>query len=347
MSELILDSQAYKHNLNLISSHIALHGSKAELAAVLKDNAYGHGLAQIADLAKQSGIKSVFVKNYAEAMGIKDKFPSITALYGLPQGDFPSNVMFVINDRDSISALPRGTKVELKVNTGMNRNGIESSRLNEFVELILSHGLELVGVFCHNGYGDDENDEFYRTQERFSEVKERVRGLSATLGFACPRFHSLSSSGAVRVASEGAIDDDLVRVGIAGYGYLEAEFDNPIAPKLKPIASLWADRVSTRFLKKGERIGYSGCSQLEADSVISTYDVGYGDGFFRASEHHSVHTAAGYKILPRSSMDCFSCLCDEERICVFDDARSVARSFGTISYEILTHLSPSIKRTII
>lgn len=347
MSELILNSSFYKHNLNIISSHIALNGSKAELAAVLKDNAYGHGLAQMSDLARESGIKSVFVKNYAEAMEIKDKFPHITALYGLPQGDFPSNVMFVINDRASIMALPSGTKVELKVNTGMNRNGIEISQLEEFIELILAHGLELFGVFCHNGYGDDGNDEFYRTQERFSEVRERVKELSIKRGFKLPRFHSLSSSGVVRMAGEGAIEDDLVRVGIAGYGYLEAEFENTIASQLKPIASLFADRVSTRFLKKGERIGYSGCSRLEADSVISTYDIGYGDGFFRVSERHSIYTAAGYKILPRSSMDCFSCLCDKERICVFDNVRGIAEGFGSISYEILTHLSPSIKRTII
>ncbi|HCD73266.1 MAG TPA: alanine racemase, partial [Helicobacter sp.] len=64
-------------------------------------------------------------------------------------------------------------------------------------------------------------------------------------------------------------------------------------------------------------------------------------------EQHKVHTAKGYQILPRLSMDCFSCLCDEPRICVFDDVSELAKAFGTISYEILTHLSPSIKRTII
>lgn len=130
MSELILNSRAYKHNLDLISSHI---GANTELAFVLKDNAYGHGLEQMSDLAQSCGIKSVFVKNYAEAMAVSSKFSLVTAFYGLPQGEFPPNIAFVINHRDAISALPQGTKVELKVNTGMNRNGMESSQAQAYV----------------------------------------------------------------------------------------------------------------------------------------------------------------------------------------------------------------------
>ena len=108
MSEIIIDSQSYKHNLNLISSHI---GTSTELAIVLKDNAYGHGLEQISTLAREYGIKSVFVKNYAEAMQIKDDFPCITALYGMPQGTFPPHIAFVINHKEHISILPKGTNV--------------------------------------------------------------------------------------------------------------------------------------------------------------------------------------------------------------------------------------------
>lgn len=344
MSELILNSQAYKHNLKLITSHI---GSQVEIALVLKDNAYGHGLQQMSNLAQQNGIKSVFVKNYAEAMAISDKFPLITAFYGLPEGKFPSNIAFVVNHEHSISALPAGTKVELKVNAGMNRNGIESGRVREFIELILSQKLELIGVFSHNGYGDDCDDEFDHTQNRFAQIKSEVKALSQKLGFPLPRFHSLSSSGAVRVAMKGRITDDLVRVGIAAYGYLEVAFPNPLTDKLQKVASLWADRVSERTLGKGSRIGYSGCTTLDSEAVVGTYDVGYGDGFFRVSENDEVYTAEGYRILPRSSMDCFSCLCAKPRICVFEDANVVAKAFDVSNYEVLTHLSPAIKRTII
>nr|WP_317404494.1 alanine racemase [uncultured Helicobacter sp.] len=348
MAEIILDSKAYKHNLNLISSHIGSHSSSnVELAAVLKDNAYGHGLKEIASIAAEYGIKSVFVKNHNEAMQVCELFPQVTALYGMPQGDFAKNIAFVIHDKEHISALPKGTKVELKVNAGMNRNGIQPSELQSFIKDILQKGLELIGVFSHNGYGDDLDSAFFDTQSNFALIKQEVLHLSQKYGFAPPRFHSLSTSGAIRVASESGITDDLVRIGIGAYGYLDVSFKNPISAKLQKVASLYADRVSTRFLDKGERVGYSGCTTLESPQVISTYDIGYGDGFFRVSEHHKVHTANGLQILPRSSMDCFSCFCDEPRICVFKDVSELAKAFGTISYEILTHLSPSIKRTII
>lgn len=350
MSELIINSKHFKHNLHIIDSHINSFekSHKVEIALVLKDNAYGHGLEQIAQLAAMNGVKSVFVKNYDEAMRICDYFPSITAFYGMPNGDFPKHITFVVNHFDHITTLPRGTKVELKVNAGMNRNGVETHEVESYIKAILAHGLELVGVFSHNGYGDDVGNNFDITQRNFDSVKAQVKDLSKTLGFALPRFHSLSSSGAVRVASsKEGIDDDLVRIGIAAYGYLEAAFEEEISSQLKKVASLYADRVSTRILRAGDRIGYSGCTQIQNECVVSTYDIGYGDGFFRVGEGREVSTAQGYKILPRSSMDCFSCMCDMPRICVFDDVSAIARAFGTISYEILTHLSPFIKRTII
>lgn len=348
MAEITLSSQAYKHNFHLISSYIRANVSTdVQIAAVLKDNAYGHGLEQMAALAKACGIKNVFVKNYAEAMRVRDDFAYITALYGMPDGDFPPHIAFVINQYAQITALPKGCKVELKVNTGMNRNGIQIEQIESYIHAILERGLELVGIFSHNGYGDDNDIAFTHTQECFESVKSQVRTLAKTYGFALPRFHSLSSSGAIRQAMIGDINDDLVRIGIALYGYLDVAFDNPISDKLQKVAALYADRITTRTLPKGSRIGYSGCTRLESQSIVSTYDIGYGDGFFRVGENDRIYTADGHQILPRMSMDCFSCMCDDDRICVFNDVSAIAKAFGTISYEILTHLAPTIKRTII
>lgn len=344
MAHITLSHKAYKHNFNLISSYI---GSNVEIAAVLKDNAYGHGLEQISAFARECGIQSVFVKNYSEALRVSEDFAHITALYGMPEGKFSPHIAFVVNQKEHIYALKKGTKVELKVNAGMNRNGVESKELEDFILAILKQGLELVGVFCHNGYGDEKDRAFYETQNTFASIKTHIKALSLKYGFKLPRFHSLSSSGAIALAGEGGISDDLVRIGIALYGYLDVAFANPISAQLQKVAALYADRVSTRYLKKGARIGYSGCTTLQDSSQISTYDIGYGDGFFRVSEDHKVYTAKGYQILPRSSMDCFSCLCSEPQICVFDDANVIARAFHTISYEVLTHLSPNLKRIII
>ncbi|PAF41836.1 alanine racemase [Helicobacter sp. 11S03491-1] len=341
MAEILIDSKKFKNNLDTIVSHIK---DKNKLALVLKDNAYGHGLEQIAPLAYAYGIKSVFVKNEFEALKIANFFDHITILYGNLSPNAPKNIHITINSLKTLENLEKNQSVELKVNTGMNRNGISPKDLGLFIEKIQSKNLNLLGVFTHNGYGDVEKQDFQEAQKRFCLIKEEVRYLCQKLSIPYPRFHSLSSSGTLRSAD---IKDDLVRVGIGAFGYLTNTFLLPIANSLKPIASLWADKICEQSLKKGAKIGYGGKSILQEDAIISTYDIGYGDGLFRLNEKHSLCTSEGYPILPVISMDCFSCISTQEKVCVFDDASHIAKIFDTIPYEVLTSLSPFIKRSII
>lgn len=343
MSEIIINSKKFKDNLDIITQHI---GDKNKLALVMKDNAYGHGLEEIATLACAYGIKSVFVKNELEALKISHLFEHITVLYGPISNNSPSSIHSSINSLENLKHLQPSRCVELKVNTGMNRNGIPREKLGMFIDEILKKELVLLGVFTHNGYGDlNDGEDFEEAQKIFLEVKEEVRYLSEKMSFKLPRFHSLSSSGTLRSHN---IEDDLVRVGIAAYGYLGNTFDIPVSKKLSPVASLWADKICTQDLKKGSKIGYGGKSILEKDSIISTYDIGYGDGLFRLNGNKpSIKTTDGHTILPVTSMDCFSCESDQDRLCVFDDATQIANAFDTIAYEVLTSLSPFIKRTVI
>lgn len=340
MAKLLIHSSFFKHNLDLISSHI---GSKNKLALVLKDNAYGHGIKEIAKLAKEYGIKNVFVKNEQEALQIHNDFEHITALYGNISPQSPLNICQTIHSLESLRSFSTQRKIELKFNTGMNRNGLEPNQVQEAIELILKNNLSLFGVFSHNGYGDDGGEKMQQQHQKSQEIKEHITHLSKTLGFPLPRFHFLSSSGALR---QDKIDEDLVRVGIAAYGYLCASI--PIAKDLKPIASLWAHQISSRTLEAGERLGYSGAGVMPSKDIISTYDLGYGDGLFRINEHHQQITCAnGEKILPRMSMDCFSCLSNQKEICVFKNAWSWAEKFDTTPYEILVKLSPFIPRELV
>lgn len=340
MAKLLIHSSHFKYNLDLIASHI---NAKDKLALVLKDNAYGHGIKEIATLAQEYGIKSVFVKNQTEALQIKDFFEHITALYGNITPSAPLNIYQSIHSLKTLEEIPAHRPIELKINTGMNRNGIECHQVQEAITLILKRKLKLIGVFSHNGYGDDGGEEMQSQHQKSLEVKEIIKHLSQTLGFPLPRFHFLSSSGALR---QKEVQEDLIRIGIASYGYLTAPL--PIAHQLKPIASLWASQISTRILQHGERLGYSGSGIMPQKGVVSTYDLGYGDGLFRLNENHSkLYCADGEEILPRMSMDCFSCLSPKEEICVFKNAWEWAKTFNTTPYEILVKLSPFIQREII
>ena len=80
---------------------------------------------------------------------------------------------------------------------------------------------------------------------------------------------------------------------------------------------------------------------------ISTYDVGYGDGFLRINENQDYYTPNGSKILGRVSMDSMSIDCIDDEICLFDDVKELAKIHNTIYYEILTSLKPSISKEII
>ncbi len=340
MAKLLIHSAFFKHNLDVISQHL---GTKEKLAIVLKDNAYGHGIKEIATLAREYGIKSAFVKNEQEALQISQDFEHITALYGEISPNAPQNIYQSIHSLQALKTLTPHRKIELKFNTGMNRNGLEERELREAIDLVLKRDLELVGVFSHNGYSDEGGEAMQNQHQKSQEIKEQITHLAKTLGFPLPRFHFLNSSGALR---QTEIQEDLVRIGIAAYGYLCSPLS--IAKDLKPIASLWANQISKRKLAQGEKLGYDGMGIMPQDGVVSTYDLGYGDGLFRLSEtHKKLYCANGELILPRISMDCFSCLSQEEEICVFQDVKEWAKVFHTIPYEILVKLSPFIPRVVI
>ena len=359
MAYIRLDSKAFFHNLTAITNELSKACSTTpNLALVLKDNAYGHGLEQIAHLAKQAGIESVFVKNYAEALSIAQLFGTITALYGEIPPNAPSNIWASIPSLQALQSCATAHKnahqtrnIELKVNIGMNRNGIASDELDCALSLLeKARHIRLAGVFGHNGYGDNDDESFFTSVQAFREITNKVRKWCEARNYPAPRFHSLSTSGALRLTDSAHSTlpqdlGDLVRIGIGAYGYHTSEL--PLHIELKPIASLWARKISSLALKKGDRIGYGGVSVVEKDGVFSTYDVGYGDGLFRIDSRQNLTCASGEKILPVMSMDCFSCQSEREEICVFDDVSAWAWAFHTIPYVILTHLSPTLKRVVV
>ena len=333
MAYITIDQKNLYHNLN----QIALKTSSLDkIAVVLKDNAYGHGLDIISKLCSSYGVKHAVVKNIQEAKQIKHLFSSVLVLNDDIIKD--DKISFAINSLSDISKAQPNSKVELKVDTGMHRNGILVDELKEALELIMKYDLNLVGVMTHFRSADELSSEFFWQKKTFENVKKVVKQN----GFKDVRFHSFNSASLLR---SNSFDEDIVRVGIALYGYneLPAIYDKFI---LKPVMRLYAKRVSTKKLLKGQRVGYGGSFIAPKDMEISTYDLGYGDGWCRAVDK-SVVIADGYEILGRVSMDFISLATREDEVCIFDDAQKVARQLQTIPYEIFTSLSSNIDRKII
>jgi len=334
MATILINKDNFYHNLNQIALKT---GSIEKIAMVLKDNAYGHGLELMGELASKFGVCHAVVKNIEEAARIRPLFKTVLVLKDRAIAD--EVYTFAVNTLSDIENAQKGAKIELKVDTGMHRNGTAIDEVDTALKQIEKRGLELVGVMTHFRSADEMGSEFFWQQKQFDFVKEKVRSA----GFENVRFHSHNSAALLRTQN---FTEDLVRVGIAAYGYneLPPPFESVM---LKPVMTLMAEKVASRRLAKGERVGYGGDFTAPKEMKISTYNLGYGDGWPRGESSNAYMTAEGLPVLGRVSMDFIALESVKELVLIMDDAQKAAKHFGTISYEMTTALSGKIKRIVV
>jgi len=340
MSFIRLDSHAFAHNIATVQALVPTE----KIAIVLKDNAYGHGLAEMASLAVQNGIRHAVVRTVAEAESISGSFETVLILAEIPREKPADCIEVAVNSLEEIAKVPEGTAIHLKVDPGMHRNGIEPSELETALQKIKNSGLRLTGLFSHSRSGDELSSELFWQYKNFLEIKARCETLCTELGMALPLFHFANSPTLLRFGETVAFDR--VRIGIAAYGYIDAE---PLMrnPDLRPVLSLWGERIVSRKLRKGQRVGYGGAGMMSRDGVVGTYDLGYADGLFRHDGSVPFHLDAETEVVGKVSMDNLALNRNDAQVCVLADAHVWARRFGTITYEVLAKLSPRIPREIV
>ncbi|MEA1916037.1 MAG: alanine racemase [Campylobacterota bacterium] len=333
MGYIKLNKEAFFDNLDYFSSLC----TKDKLCIALKDNAYGHGIYEVASMCSEYGIKHVFVRDLNEAEIVKEfEFESLLVLYEIPKVRDDSLIV-AINSLEDLHVIPNGSKIELKIDTGMNRNGIVVDEVDDATNLIVKKELVLNGIFTHFCCADEDNSITKEQEELFlttiAKVKSRV---SSTCRVHCANTHGVFKVDMSRY--------DLARVGIGAYGYIY--FEN--IKNLKPVLSLHANKITTKNVTKGEHIGYGSSSFIASNNmIISNYDVGYGDGFIRLDENKCATIADGRAILGRVSMDSLFVEGSDEEICIFNDVKRLSIVHSTITYEILTILNSNIKRFIV
>lgn len=334
MSYIELNKSSFFNNLDIIAQKTA---DKAKISLVLKDNAYGHGLLEIAKMAQEYGISKAVVRRESEAEQIKAFFDHILILSASFPVANPEDYSYTVNALSDIPKFPANCRVELKVDTGMHRNGIAMGELEEAFKMIEAGQLNLEAVFTHYRSSDAMSAEWFWQKKNFEEVKKRSLAYKKDL-----RFHSYNSASLFRSSQ---CDEDMVRVGIAAYGCLQMEkgFEET---GLKPVLSLYAEKISSRRLAKGERLGYNATFEADKEIDVTNYDIGYADGLMR-SLSNNYKTPEGYKLLGRVSMDNSTYTSSAETLLIFDDANKIAAYAGTIGYEVLTSLSPAIARRIV
>ncbi|MDF1879956.1 alanine racemase, partial [Sulfurimonas sp. MAG313] len=268
-----------------------------------------------------------------EALEIKEYFDYILILSPESSCRFLHNFVYTINSLESIIKFPSNCRVELKIDTGMHRNGINMHELSEAMTRIKKSSLNLEAIFTHYRSADTMNSEWFWQSKNFEAIKRSYPHL---------RTHSCNSAAIFR---ENNFNEDMVRIGIAAYGCLKMDkgFNET---GLQPVLSLIATKISSRTLQKGQSIGYNASFEAKEEMRVSNYDIGYSDGFPRMLSNVFI-SPDKFKLLGHVSMDNSSYACTDDELLIFNDANTIASEANTIAYEILTSLSVSLKRKIL
>jgi len=322
VATIYLNRQNFFYNLDKISS------INPNILAVIKDNAYGHGIFSISKLLKEYGIKKVCVRNNNEAEVIRGFFEEIL-IFNPNTARSYKNFSYAIN---SLSQLKknRHENIHLKIDTSMRRNGIMPSELNEALKIIKQKEFNLIGVFSHFCCSDELGCDTFIQYDTFLSLKEKIIKFCKENNLNIPYFHIANSTALNKLPDTL----DYVRPGIAMYGGIEG---------YKPVLSLVAKAVSVRELDRFEGVGYNKTFMALEKKKITTIDVGYADGipYFKNGCKLKNTNAIG-----KISMDYMSVEGEFKEVVVFDDVKEFVKNFDTITYDILVKLSPRIKRVI-
>jgi alanine racemase len=319
------------------------------LCAVVKADAYGHGMGPVAEAALAGGASWLAVATAGEAAELRRLGLDVPVLVmgALTQDELrvaiDAEADVVAWSEEVAEAAPR---VHVKLDTGMGRLGTRDREL----ALRLAARANTVGLMTHFATADELDDDLFNAQLK------AFRAFVDDVGRDDVIVHAANSAAALR---EHAAHFDMVRCGVAIYGLDPFQAD-PGAHGLEPALSLHSWLASVRRIEPGESVGYGRRWRAREPTWVGTVPVGYGDGWRRALTNDCDLLIGGrrHPLVGTVSMDNVTVdLGPDPRASVGDEvvligsqgderilAEEVARRMGTINYEVTTGLLPRIRR---
>jgi alanine racemase len=329
-SEIAIDLGALRRNVKTLVR--ALDG--AELWAVVKADAYGHGAVNCADAALAAGATTLCVATVPEALELRGEIPTARILVLGPTSSREvalardAGLALVVSAHD----IPEGVAVHVKLDTGMGRWGTSE---------LPSLSREVVGVMTHLATADSD-PEFARVQiERFREASDPLSHLTR---------HVANSAAALRLPEARF---DAARCGIALYG-LSPFGTDPAEDGLEPVLSWTSEIAQSKLLHAGESAGYGRRFVAERDTWIGIMPLGYADGFRRDFTGTEVRVAGERRrVVGAVSMDATAVELDRELppgtpVTIVGHGMPLeehARVADTITYELATRINTSPTRS--
>jgi alanine racemase len=362
----IIDISCIRHNIKQIRSRIG----KRKIMAIVKADAYGHGMITVSRHLERFGVEQLGVAFLEE--GVALRHAGITLPILVMGGILNTQIEHFIdfNLEITVSSLGKLEQVEkiaafkkttaaihLKIDTGMERVGVHSDSSNEFITRAAKcRHIAIKGIYSHLACADDPDSQMTRIQlERLKKSLEILKELSIPK----PVIH-LANSGAILHSPDTFLD--MVRPGIILYGIYPSQSCKKNILHLKPALSLKSKIVFFKVVKANRPISYGATWKTDHKTRVVTIPLGYGDGYRRALSNigQVLIGKKKYQVVGKVCMDQFmvniewdSAYNGDEVILIGTQGtekitvEQMAALADTIPYEILTGFNDRIPQTYI
>jgi alanine racemase len=340
----------------------------SKVMAIVKANAYGHGMIDCSHILEANGADFFGVAFTSEAILLRKSRITKDILVLVPPtddeiGDVVGNDLHVILNSMRINrllseyAIKSGKKVRahLFINTGMNRDGIRPEDAVAFAgEVNKLNGIEICGICTHFASSDDSNIDL--TLKQLEIFKRTIEELESE-GYRFDYIHAANSAGAIGFKDACF---NMIRPGIALFGYNTSRVNEGF--ELKPVMTLKSRVQKILEIKKGETVGYSLKYISPNDTRIATIPIGYGDGYpcRLTNQGECLINGSRFKIIGSVCMDQLMVEIGGSQVQEGDEvifigkqggesisAVDLAHIVGTIPYEILTGITERVPRVIV
>jgi len=368
-----VSKSALLHNVKVFRKSV---GKNVKLAAVVKANAYGHDLAKVVPILKNK-VDVFAVDNIDEALIVRCLDISTPVLIlgytTLVNVHLPieNDISFVVSNLETLKKiislkLKKPAKIHLKIETGLNRQGVKNKDLSGFLRFIRIHKNQIIleGVYTHFANIEDTLDPSF-AMEQFSKFKRALKIVKLE-GFNPPQVHAAASAGTLLYPETHF---SMVRVGFGIYGWwmsietrvsILAQKRNII---LKPVLTWKSLIAQIKQINVGESVGYGQTWFAARKTKVAVVPVGYSDGYDRKlSNIGRVIVKGRYaNVIGRVAMNMIMIdvtdipgveLEDEVALLGNKDGLKVsadewAKKIGTINYEVVSRINPLLPRIIV
>ncbi|MBV8170705.1 MAG: alanine racemase [Candidatus Eremiobacteraeota bacterium] len=337
---------------------LAAKAAPAALCAVVKSNAYGHGMVPVAQALADAQIPGLRLGVFTieEAFGLRGHGISLPIFVVGPVGRenlaeaAAENIeLALLDERDCEAFAAARVAAHLKVESGTNRFGVAAARAPQALERCEQLGLRLTGLYSHLANAEDIDKPFALQQ---LDALKRVAGAAKSR----PMLH-IAASAAAMMWPEMRLD--MVRCGIAIYGAWPSPAVEAVMAGedpsfvLRPALRWFAPIVQIRDAHPGETVGYGRTFAVTRESKIAVLAVGYDDGLPRAAGEGRMRVRIGdarAPIVGRIAMN--TCVIDVTDVAPWPapgdivefEIEPLARAAGTINYEVLARLPEHLQR---